>query len=69
MIMAKLWNSMMPEISNTCMVLSNANDIYNAIQQTYAKARDTTQVYEIKVKTLATKQESKSVTEYAYELK
>ena len=60
MIMAWLWNSMIPEISDTCMFLATAKDIWDAIQQTYSKARDAAQVYEVKVKT---------VTEYANQLK
>ena len=36
-----------------------------AVQHTYSKARDAVQVYEIKIKTVATKQGSKIVTEYA----
>ncbi|XP_059444961.1 uncharacterized protein LOC132176698 isoform X2 [Corylus avellana] len=69
MIMAWLWNSMIPEISDTCMFLATAKDIWDAIQQTYSKARDAAQVYEVKVKTIAAKQGSKSVTEYANQLK
>ena len=69
MIMAWLWNSMTPEISDTCMFLATAKDIWDAIQQTYSKARDTAQVYEVKVKTIAAKQGSKTVTEYANQLK
>ena len=51
---------MIPEISDTCMFLATAKDIWDAIQQTYSKARDAAQVYEVKVKT---------VTEYANQLK
>ncbi|RVW76008.1 Retrovirus-related Pol polyprotein from transposon RE1 [Vitis vinifera] len=69
MIMAWLWNSMIPEISDTCMFLATAKDIWDAIQQTYSKARDAAQVYEVKVKTVATKQGDKTVTEYANQLK
>lgn len=69
MIMAWLWNSMSPEISDTCMFLPTAKDIWDAVQQTYSKALDAAQVYEIKVKTVAAKQGSKSVTEYANYLK
>ena len=43
MIMAWLWNSMTPEISDTCMFLATAKDIWDAIQQTYSKARDAKQ--------------------------
>ena len=68
-IMAWLWNSMTPKISDTCMFLATAKDIWDAIQQTYSKARDATQVYEVKVKTIVAKQGSKTVTEYANQLK
>ena len=69
MIMAWLWNSMTPEISDTCMFLATSKDIWDAIQQTYSKARDAAQVYEVKVKTIAAKQGSKTVTEYVNQLK
>ena len=69
MIMVWLWNSMTPEISDTCMFLAMAKDIWDAIQQTYSKARDAAQVYEVKVKTIAAQRESKIVTEYANQLK
>jgi hypothetical protein len=38
------------------MFLSTAKDIWNAIEQTYSKAKDAAQVYDVKVKTFATKQ-------------
>ena len=60
---------MTPEISDTCMFLATAKDIWEAIQQTYSKARDVAQVYEVMVKTIAAKQGSKTVTEYANQLK
>ena len=69
MIMAWLWNSMTPEISNTCMFLATTKDIWDAIQQTYSKARDAAQVYEVKVKTIAAKQGSKTIIEYVNQLK
>ena len=59
MIMAWLWNSMTSEINDTCMFLATAKDIWDAIKQTYSKARDAAQVYEIKVMTIAAKQGSK----------
>ena len=46
---------MTPEISDTCMFLAMAKDIWDAIQQTYSKARDAAQVYEVKVKMIAAK--------------
>ena len=60
---------MIPKISDTCMFLTTAKDIQDAIQQTYSKARDAAQVYEVKVKTIAAKQGSKSVTKYTNQLK
>ena len=39
MIISWLWNSMTLEISDTCMFLATAKDIWNAIQQRYSKAR------------------------------
>ena len=69
MIMVWLWNSMTPEISDTCMFLAMAKDIWDAIQQTYSKARNAAQVYEVKVKAIAAQRESKTVTEYANQLK
>ena len=53
--MVWMWNSMIPEISDTCMFLATTNNIWDAVQQTYSKARDTAQVYEVKVKTIAAK--------------
>ena len=60
---------MTPEINDTCMFLATTKNIWDAIQQTYSKARDAAQVYEVKVKTIAAKQESKTITEYANQLK
>ncbi|RVW90229.1 hypothetical protein CK203_036786 [Vitis vinifera] len=40
MIMTWLWNSMMPEISDTCMFLTTAKDIWDAVHQAYSKALD-----------------------------
>ncbi|KAI6683703.1 hypothetical protein NL676_029616 [Syzygium grande] len=68
MIMSWLWNSMELAISNTCMFLSTAKEIWDSIQRTYSKACDAAQVYEIKVKTSGTKQGGKTVTEYANSL-
>jgi len=49
MIMAWLWNSMIPEITDTCMFLNSAKEIWNAMEQTYSKAKDATQIYDVKV--------------------
>ena len=69
MVMVQLWNSMTPEISNTCMFLTIARDIWNAVHQTHSKALNVTQVYEIKVKTKAAKKGNKTIIEYANMLK
>ena len=52
-------------ISDTCMFFSTAKEIWEFIRRTYSKARDAAHVYEIKIKTAATKQGDKSVTKYA----
>ncbi|GAV60593.1 UBN2_3 domain-containing protein [Cephalotus follicularis] len=54
-----------PTISDACMFLKTAKEIWDSIHRTYYKARDAAQVYEIKVKTSATKKGSRTVTEYA----
>lgn len=46
---------MTPEISDTYMLLATTKDIWDALQQTYFKARDAAQVYDVKVKTMAAK--------------
>ena len=59
---------MTPEISDTCMFLATTKDVWDALQRAYSKVRDATQVYEVKVKTIATKRGSKTVIEYANQL-
>ena len=51
------------------MFLAMAKDIWDTIQQTNSKARDVAQVYEVKVKMIAAKQGSKTVADYANQLK
>jgi len=46
---------MIPEISDTCMFLNSAKEIWEAIEQTYSKAKDVTQIYEVKVKIVGAK--------------
>jgi len=60
---------MIPENSDTCMFLNSSKEIWKIEEQTYSKAKDATQMYEVKVKTVGTKQGNKSVTEYANQLK
>ncbi|XP_073123530.1 uncharacterized protein [Henckelia pumila] len=69
LIMAWLWNSMMPDISDTCMFLTTAKEIWDSIRQTYSKKGDAAQIYEIKVQTGLATQRNKSVTAYASTLK
>ena len=40
MILSWLWDSMEPTISDTCMFLSSAKEIWDFIHRTYSKARD-----------------------------
>ncbi|KAJ8753668.1 hypothetical protein K2173_026344 [Erythroxylum novogranatense] len=47
------------------MFLGTAKDIWEAIRQTYSKVNDAAQIYEIRTKVSATKQESRNVTEYS----
>lgn len=62
-------NSMLPEISDTCMFLNTAWEVWDAVEQTYFKARDAAEVCEVKVETVAAKQGNKTVAEYANQLK
>ena len=55
MIMSWLWDSMDPMISDTCMFMATAKEIWEFTRRTYSKAGDVAQVYEIKVKVGATK--------------
>jgi len=50
MITAWLWNSMVPKISDTCMFLKLAKEIWEAMEQTYYKAKNIEQIYDVKVK-------------------
>ena len=60
---------MTPEISDTCIFLTTAKDIWDAVHQINSKALDAAQVYEIKVKTEATKWVNKTITKSANMLK
>ncbi|XP_073221559.1 uncharacterized protein [Cicer arietinum] len=68
-IMAWLWNSMIPKISDTCMFLKSTKEIWETVEETYSKAKDAAQIYDVKVKTVAAKQGNRSVTKYANQLK
>lgn len=47
------------------MFQNSAKDIWDALQQTYSKAKDAAWVYEVKVKTMVVKQDNKTVAKYA----
>ncbi|KAK3014800.1 hypothetical protein RJ639_009131 [Escallonia herrerae] len=61
MVMFWLWNSMLPEISDSFMFLPMSKEIWEAAQQTYSKVRDAARVFEIKSKISDTKQGDRSV--------
>ena len=63
MIMSWLWNSMLLEVSGTCMFLTRAREIWETVRQTYSKMQDVALIYEIKTK-ITTKQGTLSITEY-----
>ena len=54
MIMFWLWDSMDSKINGACMFSPMATKINDFIHHTYLKANDATQVYELKVKAIAT---------------
>ena len=64
MIISWLWNSMMPEVSGPYMFLNTANEIWEAVRQTYSKVKDVALIYENKMKLSTTKQGNLSVIEY-----
>ena len=55
LVMSCLWNSMVPEISDTVMLLTTAREIWKAVKTTYSKVNDAAQIYEIWTKVAATK--------------
>jgi len=65
LVMSWLLNFMVPEISDTVVFLTTTNDIWEAINLTYSKIKDVAQIYEIWARVTATKQGSKTITEYA----
>ncbi|KAI9194566.1 hypothetical protein LWI28_007174 [Acer negundo] len=65
MVMSWLWNSMTPEVSDTCMFMETAKNIWDTCMQTYSRVRDAAQIYDIKTRVLATKQGNRSITEYS----
>ena len=69
MIMSWLWNSMVPEISGTCMFFTTTKEIWDVVNETYSKVCDATQIFQIKTRISATRQGDRSITEYANILK
>lgn len=67
MIMLWLWNWMVSEISETCMLLATVEDIRDAMQQIYSKVRDAAQVYEVKVKTIVATRQYMPINWKAYD--
>ncbi|XP_073222064.1 uncharacterized protein [Cicer arietinum] len=67
--MAWLWDAMTSEINDTWMFLSIAKKIWKALEETYSKAKDAAQIYDVKVKHVTAKQGNKTVTDYANHLK
>ena len=47
MIMSWLWNSMTPEVSQTCMFLTTTREVWETVLQTYSKMKDAALIYEI----------------------
>ena len=43
------------EISDICMFLDTAKEVWDFVQETYSKVNDVVQIYEIKMKMLGTK--------------
>ncbi|CAA7404069.1 unnamed protein product [Spirodela intermedia] len=68
-IMAWMWTTMIPEIRRTCLYLSRARAIWENLYQTYSRARDAAQLYELKLKTMTTRQGEKSMTEYTHKVR
>lgn len=64
MVMPWLWNSMMPEVIDTCMFLETTKNIWDIHRQTYSKVCDAAQIYDIKTRILTTKQGNCSITKY-----
>lgn len=67
--MSWLWNNMGLEISDICMFLDTAKEVWEFVQETYSKVNDVVQIYEIKMKMLGIKQGTHVVTEYSNYLK
>lgn len=59
---------MVSEVSDACMFMKTAKDVWDSCKQNYSKVGDAAQIYEIKMKIATTKQGDRSVSEYAQNL-
>ena len=64
MVMSWLLHSMEPRIRKTYILLSNAKDIWDAVNKKYSKVGFVTQIFQIKRQIYNTKQGSMSVIDY-----
>ena len=60
---------MTPEIGDTCIFLTSAKAIWDAMEQTYSKVRDGARIYELRTKIHRVRQGNMSITEYSNYLK
>ena len=59
---------MVLEVSDACMFMKTAKDVWDNCKQNYSKVGDAVEIYEIKIKIVTTKQGDWSVSEYAQNL-
>ncbi|KAH1226123.1 hypothetical protein GmHk_11G032873 [Glycine max] len=64
-VMSWQWNSMVLEVSDACMFMKTAKDVWDSCKQNYYEVGDAAQIYEIKMKIATTKQGDRFVSEYA----
>ena len=67
-VISWLWNSMVPEISDACIFMKTAKEVWDSCKENYSKVGDAAQIYEIKMKIATTKQGDQSISEYAQTL-
>lgn len=60
---------MVPEISDACIFMKGAKEVWNICKVNYSKVGDGAQIYKIKMKIATTKQEKRSISEYAQTLR
>lgn len=49
------WTTLIREISRTCLYLSKTKDIWENLHQTYSRAKDATQNFELTLKLISIK--------------